>query len=69
MNFTQNLDLMLQENKIDLSIENGIFIGGGSKLLKPYFNNLFEPYFIEDVNANAKGYELLASRLAKKQKG
>lgn len=45
-----------------------VFVGGGAKLLKNYFLDLLKTYqsnaemifFVEDIMANAKGYELLA---------
>lgn len=41
-----------------------IFMGGGVKLLKPFIqeSNMFgKTYFIEDIKANAAGYEIIAT--------
>jgi plasmid segregation protein ParM len=53
----------LRELGIDLRVDAGIFIGGGSQLLKPYFDGskaLSAVEYIPNVNANAQGYETLA---------
>lgn len=53
----------LRELQIDLRANPAVFIGGGSILLKPYIKNsplVVQADFIEDVHANAIGYEMLA---------
>lgn len=50
----------MQELQIDLTLNRAVFIGGGSVRMRntlegsPYVSN---PIFVEDVHANAKGYE------------
>jgi len=39
-----------------------VFVGGGSILLKKYIKEsgiIADPFFVHDVRANAKGYQLL----------
>ena len=48
----------------DFRINPTIFSGGGAKLLQPFFENtgLFgKTIYIDDISANASGYELIAS--------
>ena len=52
----------LRELKVDLRSNPAVFIGGGSILLRPYISNSTQvsaPEFVEDIRANALGYELL----------
>jgi plasmid segregation protein ParM len=61
--FTTRLLNDLREHDIDLKTTPAMFIGGGALLLwrflakSPMVKN---PWFVEDVCANAKGYKLLA---------
>jgi len=60
--FVENLVGILRERGIDLRIGKTIFIGGGSILLRKYIDTCGKigPHiFIEDINANVKGYELM----------
>ena len=53
----------------DIEEDTTLFIGGGSALLKPHFEatkKVMRPLFIDDVHANAKGYEILYSAAAAK---
>jgi len=53
----------LRERDIDLQTTPSVFIGGGALLLRRYIETspmVRAPIFIEDVNANALGYKLLA---------
>lgn len=50
----------LKEMKINLELTPIVFVGGGAKLLQQYGTYREEQtYFIEDIRANAKGYELI----------
>lgn len=56
------LDELVQSG-IEFQAYPVVFLGGGSKALKPFMENtglLGVHEFITDVNANAKGYQLLA---------
>jgi len=60
--FVLNLLNRLREDQIDLKTGVTIFAGGGSILLKKYIeqwgDRISTPIFIEDINANVRGYEL-----------
>ncbi len=52
----------LRECGLDLKTRCVVFIGGGAKLLRRYFEEsgrIGNSIFIEDICANAKGYGLL----------
>ena len=46
----------LRERQLDLRTGRVIFVGGGACLLR---RKVAHPVFVEDVNANAKGFEYL----------
>ncbi len=51
----------LLEFDVDLTINRGIFVGGGASKLRPYIGNssyVKKPFFVSDIHANAIGYEL-----------
>ena len=53
----------LRELQVDLRSHPVVFIGGGSILLRPYLENsplVAKADFVDSVNANALGYEMLA---------
>lgn len=55
----------LRELQVDLRANPAIFIGGGSFLLKPFFEAsplVAKADFVESPNANALGYEMLARK-------
>ena len=60
--FVLNLLNRLREDQIDLKTGITVFAGGGSILLKKYIeqwgDRISTPMFIEDINANVRGYEL-----------
>lgn len=61
-NFTADLMNKLFEFGIDLTINKGVFLGGGSLRLQRFIDaqpGFGEPFFILDICANAKGYEAL----------
>lgn len=61
--FTSDLQNKLFEFGIDLTVNKGIFLGGGSVRLQQFINaqpGFGEPFFILDISANAKGYEALS---------
>lgn len=61
--YAQSLISKLSETKIDVQSTPLIFLGGGSVLLKTHLSRMIHPdmiYFIDDIHANAKGYEVLA---------
>ena len=52
----------LHERKIDLKTTHAIFVGGGSILLKDYIltsKKIAAPDIIENINANAAGYDIM----------
>jgi plasmid segregation protein ParM len=60
--FVEDLFSQLRELLIDLRVTRAIFVGGGSILLKPYIEKspkVGKAIFVDDINANAKGYEVL----------
>ena len=60
--FADELVGQLREQKYDLRVMRPVFVGGGSLLLKPFLeknSRVFSPMFVEDLCANAKGYEIL----------
>ena len=51
-----------KEDNIDLSTNPVVFMGGGSLLLKEYLKNnkaIARAYFVDDISANAAGYETM----------
>lgn len=69
--FVEELFSQLRERMIDLRVTKAVFVGGGSILLKPYIEKSAKVgscIFVSDINANAKGYELLYKiRMASKE--
>lgn len=60
--FVNDLFSTLRERKIDLRSSKAIFVGGGSILLRGQIENSSKvgtALFVDDINANAKGYEFL----------
>ena len=60
--YVEDLLGTFRERGIDLKTGCIVFIGGGSKLLKSYLENtdkVGKCVFIDDICANAKGYEIL----------
>ncbi len=56
----------LTEYGIDLVFSKGIFVGGGSERFKPWIeraDGISNPYFINNVHANAQGYEALLNAI------
>jgi plasmid segregation protein ParM len=67
--FTARLLGDLRERDIDLQTTPSVFIGGGSLLLRrhiKYSPLVNAPVFVEDINANAVGYQLLAEAVLNK---
>ncbi len=55
----------LRELQVDLRANPAVFIGGGSILLRPFFEAsrlVAKADFVESPNANAMGYEMLARK-------
>lgn len=70
--FVEELLGQLRERMIDLRVTKPVFVGGGSLLLRHYLEHsdkLGESLFVEDLHANAKGYERIhqAQRVHKGQ--
>ena len=62
--FISDLFGKLRERAIDLRSCKTIFVGGGSMLLKKHIlesNKVAASIFVENISANAKGYEFLLS--------
>lgn len=71
-NYAKEMLLELNEQKISLNITPAIFVGGGSLLIKPFIessNMVGRCEFIEDQEANAKGYENLMQAFIKQNIG
>ena len=55
----------LREHQVDLRSNPVVFIGGGSLLLRSFFENspmVAKAHFIDSANANAVGYKLLGQK-------
>lgn len=64
--YVDDLLRKLNEYGVDLVLSHGIFVGGGALRLKEYIKR--SPYvakkiFIPSINANAEGYEYLATNI------
>lgn len=60
--FVNRLIDTLRERMIDLKSSKAIFVGGGSILLRQYIEaseKVGHIFFVDEIGANAKGYELL----------
>lgn len=65
LEFTEKIINSLRERHIDLKTTHAIFVGGGSLLLSKYIKaskKIAEPDIVENINANAIGYELLLKK-------
>jgi len=65
MEFTEKIIYSLRERHIDLKTTHAIFVGGGSVLLSTFIrasDKIAAPDIIENINANALGYELLLQK-------
>lgn len=57
----------LKEFKINLDLVPVVFIGGGGSLIQKYGNyNESMTYFINDLRANAQGYELIENAVSRR---
>ena len=64
--YISDLIRKLTEYEIDLNFSKGIFVGGGSERFRPWIeqmDSVTEPYFINNIYANAQGYEALSRAL------
>ena len=60
--FVSDLLSALRERQLELRTAPVVFVGGGSILLKRHIQKsgkVAHPMFVEDIRANAKGYEML----------
>ena len=60
--FVSDLFSALRERMIDLRSGQVVFIGGGSILLRRFIEQsgkVGQALFVDDIKANAKGYEIL----------
>lgn len=60
----------LAEMGVDLTLNQGIFIGGGSLCLRSRIEKsqyVIQPYFTEDIHANAIGYEAFIRAMNRKK--
>jgi plasmid segregation protein ParM len=67
--FTAHLLRDLRERDIDLQTTPSVFIGGGALLLRQHIERsplVKAPMFVEEVNANVLGYQLLAEAVSRK---
>ena len=63
--FTQELVLAISQAGLDLEENKTVFVGGGSILLKEYIEKtgmVAKPFFVDNIKANAEGYQLLYNR-------
>ena len=63
--FITNLLNTLREHQIELKTGRAVFVGGGALLLRSQIiksGKVSNPIFVEDIAANAKGYEFLYQR-------
>lgn len=58
--FAKNIEGILKENGHNLEFCNVIYMGGGAEIMKKYGTHGMNISYLEDVRANAKGYEFLA---------
>lgn len=63
MKFAKNVEGILKENGHSLALSNIIYVGGGAGIMREYGSHGLNISYLEDVNANAKGYEFLAERM------
>lgn len=70
--FAEELFGQLRERMIDLRVTTPVFVGGGAVLLRPYLKQAgrwAKSLFVEDIHANAKGYEIIyRARLSGKER-
>jgi len=62
INHTERMLAEIAQKGFDLDEDRTVFMGGGSILLKEYIlqaGKAKKPIFIDDVHANAKGYQLI----------
>ena len=60
--FVNDLFSTLRERQIELRSSKVVFVGGGSILLRRQIEEsgkIGTPMFVNDINANARGYEFL----------
>ncbi len=60
--FVADLLSALRERQLELRTAPVVFVGGGAILLKRHIQKsgkVAHPVFVEDIRANAKGYEML----------
>lgn len=69
--YVEDLVSLLKEKGIILTFAKGIFIGGGSIRLKKWINQnqeIYKPYYIDSIHANAKGYEACLNAIQNQKK-
>jgi len=67
-NYVRRLLSSITESGLDIRAMPTIFLGGGASLMKRYFplsNEPCQPFILDDVMLNAKGYERLVSQLSR----
>ena len=60
--FANDVLMEISQSGLDMQEHQTAFMGGGSMLLKKHIENsgmVAKPYFVDDVQANAKGYKVL----------
>lgn len=63
MKFAKNVEGILKENGHSLSLGNIIYVGGGAGIMREYGYRGTNVSYLDDVTANARGYEFLAERM------
>ncbi len=63
--FAARIEGILKENGHDTEFAEVIYVGGGAAVMKNYGRYGSNTRFIEDIRANARGYEYIAAQVCK----
>ena len=61
--FANRVEGLLKENGHDTEFSDVIYVGGGATVMRNYGKQSANIYYIEDVRANARGYEYLLKQM------
>lgn len=61
--FAQKIEGILKENGHDTDFSHIIYVGGGAKIMRTYGKHGLNISYLDDVKANAMGYEYLARKV------
>lgn len=68
INFAKDIEGMLEESGFDLDYSNIIYVGGGARIMRDYGSARTNVAYLEDIQLNAKGYEMLANHQMNKSR-